>query len=47
MLISRELTKRLEELQIDEFRSIKPKILKEGDKFYNGSFDDYKKEDKF
>ena len=33
-------TKRLEDLQIDEFGWVKPEILKEADKFYNGSFDD-------
>ncbi|CAI9279423.1 unnamed protein product [Lactuca saligna] len=37
VLISLDLNRRLNELQIDEFRLVKPKILKEVEKFYNGS----------
>ena len=45
VLISLELSKILEELQIDEFRWVKHEILKEADKFYNGSYDDSEEED--
>ena len=44
VLISIELRKRLEKLHIDEFRWVKPKILKEADKFYYGSFDESSEE---
>ena len=43
--ISLKLSKRLEVLQIDEYRLVKPEILKEADKFYNGYFDNSSKED--
>ncbi|CAI9291259.1 unnamed protein product [Lactuca saligna] len=39
-LIKLELSSRLDELKLDQFRWIKPKILKEDDKFYSGSSDD-------
>ncbi|CAI9293938.1 unnamed protein product [Lactuca saligna] len=41
-LISLELSKRLQELQIDEFRWTNFKILKEFDKLYDGSSDESK-----
>ncbi|CAI9279872.1 unnamed protein product [Lactuca saligna] len=47
VLISLELSKTLEELKIDEFGWVKPKILKEADKLYNVSFDYSSEEDYF
>ena len=41
VLIYLELSKRLEELRIDEFRWVKPEILNEANKFYNGSSDEF------
>ena len=40
VLIYLELIRRLNELKIDQFRWVKPDIMKEANKFYNGSFDD-------
>ena len=45
VLISLELSRKLGELQIDEFRWVQPESLKEAKKFYNGSFDDTEEED--
>ncbi|CAI9290108.1 unnamed protein product [Lactuca saligna] len=45
VLISLELNRRLDKLKLDQFRCLKPEILKEVDKFYNGSSDDSKEED--
>ncbi|CAI9277351.1 unnamed protein product [Lactuca saligna] len=45
VLISLELSRRLDELKTDQLRWVNPKILKEEDKVYNGSSDDSREED--
>ena len=45
VMISLELSKILEELKIEEFRWVKLEILKEVDRFYDGSSNDSEEED--
>ncbi|CAI9296761.1 unnamed protein product [Lactuca saligna] len=44
MLISLKLSKRRDEVKLDQFRWVKLEILKEDEKFYNGSSDDSEEE---
>ena len=44
VLISLELSRRLDELKLDHFRWVKYEIIKEADKFYKGSSDDSEEE---
>ncbi|CAI9299469.1 unnamed protein product [Lactuca saligna] len=44
VLISVELNRRLDELKLDQFRWVNTEILKEVDRFYNGSSDDFVEE---
>ena len=44
VLISLELNRRLDEMKLDQFRWVNPEILKEVDRFYKGSSDDFMEE---